>query len=321
MRVAPSTGDVRGLPCQCVRSCDRCTDSSRGRRGAPARELSGRAREPLRPAGQAQLEPLPGTRRARRPRPRHVRADRCHRRRSRGTDRRRGRHVHLRRPRGRDPALRAGPSGGAAAQDHHARRRRHRPGHRVDVVPQRAAARVRAGDGHPDRRRGAGHRVARRAHGPVSRLPQFVRDARLRRAAAHRARARPAVRRADPPAVPCAPGPGGGDGAHHRNRPPRRDARRLPRRGGVQPGGELSVRRRADRGIRPRQRLHRPADLLPVHPARRPRQGRTGSRSPTICGAGTPTGSGVRGRSAPSIRSFVASGHGGTCAAASTGSS
>ena len=38
-------------------------------------------------------------------------------------------------------------------------------------------------------------------------------------------------------------------------------------------GGELSVRRRADRGIRPRQRLHRPAELLPVHPARRPRQG------------------------------------------------
>ena len=48
---------------------------------------------------------------------------------------------------------------------------------------------------------------------------------------------------------------------------------------------------------------------------------RTGSPSPTICGAGTPIGSGAPGRSARSIRSSAASGHGATCAAAPTGSS
>ena len=40
-----------------------------------------------------------------------------------------------------------------AAEDDHARRRRHRPRHRVVVVPQRLPARVGARDGRPDRRR------------------------------------------------------------------------------------------------------------------------------------------------------------------------
>ncbi len=40
-----------------------------------------------------------------------------------------------------------------AAAHHHPRRRGHRARHRVDVVPQRAAARVGAGDGRADRRR------------------------------------------------------------------------------------------------------------------------------------------------------------------------
>ena len=52
-----------------------------------------------------------------------------------------------------------------AAAQHHPRRRGHRPRHRVDVVPQRAAARVGARDGRPHRRRRGRH-----APGPASDL-------------------------------------------------------------------------------------------------------------------------------------------------------
>ena len=64
------------------------------------------------------------------------------------------------------------------------------PRHRVDVVPQRPAARVGARDGRPHRRRRGRHRRAgRRARRPLPRLPQLLRHARLRDPAAHRARA------------------------------------------------------------------------------------------------------------------------------------
>ena len=46
-------------------------------------------------------------------------------------------------------------------------------------------------------------------------------------------------------------------------------------------------------------RLHRPADLLPLDPGT---AARTGSRSTTTCGDGTPTGSGARGPSVPRTR-------------------
>ena len=60
-----------------------------------------------------------------------------------GADRRRAGHVHLRAPRRRDAAARADPAGRAAAAHDHARRRGDRARHRVDELPQRAAARVR----------------------------------------------------------------------------------------------------------------------------------------------------------------------------------
>ena len=68
------------------------------------------------------------------------------------------------------------------------------------VVPARAAARVGAGDGDPHRRRAGGHRHAgQRARRPVPRLPELLRHARLRAAAAHRAGAGAAVRAAAAP--------------------------------------------------------------------------------------------------------------------------
>ncbi len=157
-----------------------------------------------------------------------------------------------------------------------------------------------------------------RARRPVPRVPQLVRNARLRGAPAHRARARRAVRRAHASALPRPRRPDGGDGQHRRDRSSRRRAGRLPRRRGVQRGRELSVPRREDGGTRPRQRLHRPADLLPLDPARRRAPRTIGSPSTTTSGGGTPTGSGVPRRSARSIRSSAGSGRGGTAAAAST---
>ena len=75
---------------------------------------------------------------------------------------RRAGHVHLRGPRRRHAAARAHPARGAAAAHDHARRGGHRPRHRVDVVPQRPAARVGARDGRLHRRRRGRHGEARR---------------------------------------------------------------------------------------------------------------------------------------------------------------
>ena len=57
-------------------------------------------------------------------------------------DRRRAGHVHLRGPGRRDVAARTDPGRGAAAADHHPRRRGDRSRDRVDQLPQRAPARV-----------------------------------------------------------------------------------------------------------------------------------------------------------------------------------
>ena len=77
-------------------------------------------------------------------------------------DRRRAGHVHLRGPRRRDAPARADPARRPAAAHDHARRRGHRSRHRVDQLPQRAAARVGARDGRLHRRRRGRHRPARR---------------------------------------------------------------------------------------------------------------------------------------------------------------
>ena len=109
---------------------------------------------------------------------------------------------------------------------------------------------------------------------PVSRVPELLRHAGLRRPAAHRAGRGPAVRCAPAPAVPQPRRAGRDDGPDHPDRRTRRHPGRLPRRCRVQRRRELPVRRRADRGIRTRQRLHRAADLLPIPPARRRGQDR-----------------------------------------------
>ena len=75
----------------------------------------------------------------------------------------------------------------------------------------------------------------------LPRLPEFLWHAWLFGAAEDRAGARQAVRRAAAPAVPLVGRPGRGDGPHHRDRRPRRRARRLPRRRGVQRRRELPV--------------------------------------------------------------------------------
>ena len=72
-------------------------------------------------------------------RARRLRPRRRDQRRRRGAHRRRAGHVHLRGPRRRDPAPRADPDGRAPAAHDHPGRRGHRPRHRVDLVPQRAA--------------------------------------------------------------------------------------------------------------------------------------------------------------------------------------
>ncbi len=116
--------------------------------------------------------------------------DRCDRGRPGGAHRRRAGDVHLRAPRRRDAAARPDPARRAAAAHDHPRRRGHRARHRVDQLPQRAAARVGARDGRVHRRRRGGHRDPdQRARRPLRRLPQLLRLARLRHPAADRARA------------------------------------------------------------------------------------------------------------------------------------
>ena len=134
--------------------------------------------------------------------PGHLGADGRHRRRPRGAHRRRRGHVHLRGPGRRDAAVRVVAAGGAAAEDDHPRRRGDRARHRVRVVPQRPAARVGAGDGHPHRHRRGRHRDPRPARRSLPRLPEFLWHAWLFGAAEDRAGAGQAVRRAAAPAVP-----------------------------------------------------------------------------------------------------------------------
>ncbi len=129
------------------------------------------------------------------------RADRRDRRRPRRAHRRGAGHDHLRGPGRRHPRARADAARGPAAQDDHARRRRHRAGHRVDLVPARAAARVGARDGRADRRRRGRHASpGRRARRPVPRLPQLLRHPRLRAAPGDRAAPVAPVRPAGAPA-------------------------------------------------------------------------------------------------------------------------
>ncbi len=76
---------------------------------------------------------------------------------------------------------------------------------------------------------------------------------------------------------------------------------RLRRRHRVRAGRDVPDGRVVQRRRAVAQRLHQGAHLLPVDP--RP-AGRLPHRSATTCGAGTPTGSGARGRSACSTRSI-----------------
>ena len=69
--------------------------------------------------------------------------------------------MHLRAPRRGDARARPDPAGRAAAADDHPRRRGHRARHRVDQLPQRAAARVGARDGRAHRGRRGRHDQAR----------------------------------------------------------------------------------------------------------------------------------------------------------------
>ena len=163
------------------------------------------------------------------------------------------------------------PPGRPAAEDDHPRRRGHRARHRVDVVPQRAAARVGARDGRPHRRRRGRHRRRpTRARRPVPRLPQLVRHARLRDCgcASSSSRSKPFValrhvRFHDLDELV------GGDGRASSRRGSL-DGSAVDYLDGVVFSAAESYLAlgSADRRIRARQRLHRPADLLPLDPAR-----------------------------------------------------
>ena len=159
-----------------------------------------------------------------------------------------------------------------AAAHHHPRRRRLRPRHRVDQLPQRAAARVGRRDGRLHRRRRGGHHSPRRR--PLRRVPQLLRLARLRHPAAHRARAGPLPRRPAARPVRRRRPDGEDDRDDHRERRVRRRAGRRHRRRRLRAGGVLPHARPVVRppGWRSEgQRLHRAADLLPVDPAARDR--------------------------------------------------
>ena len=196
--------------------------------GAPVR-LAKRTLEPV-------PRPVPGGRpRSRRLRPGRSRlARRAPRRHG---HRRRPGHVHLRGPRRRHAAARVRPVRRAAAAQHHPRRRGHRPRHRVDVVPQRPAARVGARDGRADRRRRRGDDQTRR--GPVRRVPELLRLAGLRDPDPDTSREGAGVRRPAAPAL-RRPGRPGQDGRGDRRAGrARRHPGRRARRRGVRAGGGL----------------------------------------------------------------------------------
>ena len=198
-------------------------------------------------------------------RPRRLRARRRHRGRRR---RRRGAgDVHLRAPRRGDAGPRPHPAGRAAAAHDHARRRGHRPRHRVDQLPQRAAARVGARDGRAHRlRRDRHHQARRRA---LRRLPQLLRLARLRHPAPDRARAGAgATSRSGTSAFDDARALADAVEPHRRRaRVGRRAGRRRSTGSPSRPASPVPHPRPLDRRARPDQRLHRPAGLLPLDPA------------------------------------------------------
>ena len=122
-----------------------------------------------------------------------------------------------------------------------------------------------AGDPHRRRPRRRRHR-RQRARRPVPRLPELLRDARLQPVSHHRARAGPALR------AP-APLPVRQRRSLHGSRQPDRRRGQLPRPQGGLPGRDrvrarraVPHRRRVQRRGPVAQRLHRPADLLPVGP-------------------------------------------------------
>ncbi|CAA9299711.1 MAG: FAD/FMN-containing dehydrogenases, partial [uncultured Friedmanniella sp.] len=240
----------------------------RGRRGTAPGQLPRGPGGRDRPAGQADVQPVPGADPDGCARAGHLGADRRPRRRHRRPDGRRRRHVHLRGPRRRHPAARDDAAGGPAAEDHHPRRSRHRAGHRVGLVPQRHAARVGARAGRADRHRRGRHRLPRAASRPLPGLPQLLRDARLRHPAADRAGAGPALGRAAARPLPRPGGPGHGDDLGRRQRQLRGRTGRLPRRGRVSRRRGLLVPGHADQRAGPGEQLHRPGHLLPLDPAR-----------------------------------------------------
>ena len=191
----PRTFEVVSLVRDGCRRCFLGASRLRGARRSAARGLRRRSRRVTR-SGSRSGRPTcsaPGRRRSARARRRRLRRRAVRRR--RGAHGRRPGHDDVRAPRRRDPAVRADAAGRPAAEDDHPRRRRHRARHRVasfrNGCPHESVLEmdVLTGDG-----RVLTVDARRRARGPVPRLPQLLRHARLRAAAAHRARARPAVR-------------------------------------------------------------------------------------------------------------------------------
>ena len=160
--------------------------------------------------------------------------------------------------------------------------------------------------------------AGQRARRPVPRLPQLVRHARLRAAAADRARAGTPVRAAAAPAVrhrPTTASPRWRRSAP--SRAYRRRAGRLRRRHRVQPRtSSTSPWARSSTTRAGGERLHRQGRSTTGRSSAAPA---TSSPCTTTCGAGTPTGSGARGRSACSTRRCAGCGRGGTGAPTSTG--
>ena len=183
--------------------------------------------------------------------------------------------MHLRAPRRRDPAARPDPVVVPAAAHDHPRWRGDRARHRVDQLPQRLPARVGAGDGRasPAPARWSRPGPAR----PLRHVPQLLRLARLRHPAADRARAGPRPGRGCGTCASttraCSPRPSPTivDSGEY-------DGQRVDGIDGVAfaPGEYyLTLATWADerrrRGRREPERLHRPADLLPLAPAARDR--------------------------------------------------
>ena len=95
------------------------------------------------------------------------------------------------------------------------------------------------------------------------------------------------------------------DREHRRDRRVGGRTRRRPRRHGVQPRRDLLDARGVHRRQGTDERLHRPADLLPLDPAARDRHV---DDPRTTSGAGTPTGSGAQAHSAPRTSGSARSG-------------